>query len=270
MSFSELDELAKWLDEPGELPADSVEARLSANEAALEKLQEQQTLLVDQQARLLQHVTGLARHLVRSPEARAISTSDQAASSFSAPLAVPLVGPTDISENAFSTLSGQDAPAGNSSARVFSGEVPLPPHAPAGVTSVSQLTFQLSPKEASLQPFSGSSDKSSTVLDNDTFIDLQEWFSASVWKLSAAGVPSEVHAALLAQKLFGPIQKVFILELEMAPVQVTTLSALQASVTYITDRVPFTNNTFTPQCSSFLAARREFAFSWSDGGRTDR
>jgi hypothetical protein len=60
MSFSELDELARGLDEPGELPSDSVEARLSAHEAALEKLQEQQTLLVDQQARLLENVTGLA------------------------------------------------------------------------------------------------------------------------------------------------------------------------------------------------------------------
>jgi hypothetical protein len=133
---------------------------------------------------------------------------------------VPLVRPTNTSENAFSSLSGQDAFAGNSSARVFSGEVlPLPPSAPAGVPSVSQFTFQLSPKEAlaSLQPFSGSSDRSSSVLDNDTFIDLQEWFSASVWKLSAAGVPADAHAALLTQKLFGPIQKLFIRELEMTP-----------------------------------------------------
>jgi hypothetical protein len=105
MSFSELDELAKGLDEPGELPSDSVEARLSAHEAAIEKIQEHQTLLVDQQARLLEHVTGLARPLVRSPEARALSTSDLAASSFSAPLAVPLVRPFNIFENAFSTLS---------------------------------------------------------------------------------------------------------------------------------------------------------------------
>jgi hypothetical protein len=69
MSFSELDELAKGLVEPSELPSDSVEARLSAQEAAIEEIREQQTLLVTQQARLLEHVTGLARHLVRSPEA---------------------------------------------------------------------------------------------------------------------------------------------------------------------------------------------------------
>jgi hypothetical protein len=184
------------------------------------QIKEQQAHLVSQQARLLKHVTGLARHLVRSPEARAMSTSDLAGSSFSAPLAVPLVRPTNISGNAFSTLSGQDASAGNSSARVFSGEVlPLPPHPPAGVTSVSQFTSQLFPKEAlaNLQSFSGSSDKSSTVLDNDTFIDFQEWFSASFWKLSAAGVPADAHAALLAQFFFGPIQKLFFRELEMAP-----------------------------------------------------
>jgi hypothetical protein len=145
MSFSELDVLAKGLHEPGELNSESAslqafEARLTSQEAALEKVQDQQALLVDQQARLLEHVTALARHLVRSPVERALSTFEPAG--LTASLAVPLVRPTNTSETAFSTLSGQDASAVNSSACVFSGEVmPLPPSAPAGVTSASPFTF---------------------------------------------------------------------------------------------------------------------------------
>jgi hypothetical protein len=70
MSFSELDELAKGLVEHGELPSDSVEARLSAQEAAIQEIREQQTLLVTQQARLLEHVTAPATwcvHLKLAP-----------------------------------------------------------------------------------------------------------------------------------------------------------------------------------------------------------
>jgi hypothetical protein len=140
---------------------------------------------------------------------------------------LPNVRPANISGKAFSTLSEQNASAGNSSVSVFSGKaLPLPLHPPAGVALASQFSFQLSPKEAlaSLQSFSASSGKSSTVLNNDTFIDLQEWVSSSVWKLSAAGVPAEAHAALLAPKLFGPIQKLLIRDLQVAPVQLTTVS----------------------------------------------
>jgi uncharacterized coiled-coil protein SlyX len=56
----------------------SLEARASFQEATLEKIQEQQAHLVFKQARLLKQVTALARHLVRLPVERPLSTSELA------------------------------------------------------------------------------------------------------------------------------------------------------------------------------------------------
>jgi hypothetical protein len=56
------------------------------------------------------------------------------------------------------------------------------PGVPSVVAPSSQFAFQLSSKEAlaSLQTFGGGSDKSASVLDHDSFIEFQEWFSASL------------------------------------------------------------------------------------------
>jgi hypothetical protein len=143
------------------------------------------------------------------------------------PSAVPPVSQPNTPVNSFHIYSAQAASADHFVARTLScEELPQPPVAPPGVACAQQFSIQLTPKEAlaSLQSFSGSFDKTSDILDNDTFIEFQDWFSASLWKLSVAGVFAEVHAALLAQKLCGPTQKLLIRELEIAPVSLATLS----------------------------------------------
>jgi hypothetical protein len=56
--------------------------------------------------------------------------------------------------------------------------------------------------------FAGLTGKNASVLNHEAFIDFQEWFDSSVWKLSSAGVPVDAHVKLLSQKRVGPLQKV--------------------------------------------------------------
>jgi hypothetical protein len=232
MSFSELVALTTDLsarEVVGQVPSppSGFASRLEAVEDGLKDVKTQQGQILDQQQQLLDAVTALARHVVHSPLARATSDFELTGSPVMVPSAVPPVSQPNTPVNSFHICSAQAASPDNFVARTLScEELPPPPVAPPGVECAQQFSIQLTPKEAlaSLQSFSGSSDKTSEILDNDTFIEFQDWFSASLWKLSVAGVSAEVHPALLAQKLFGPIQKLFIRELEIAPVNLATLS----------------------------------------------
>jgi hypothetical protein len=228
MSFSELVALITDLSERevvGQVPSPppGFASRLEAVEDGLADIKNQQSQVLDQQQQLLDAVTALAHHVVRSPLARATSDFELTGSPVMVPSAVPPVSQSNTPVNSFHICSAQAASADHFVARTLScEELPPPPVAPPGVACAQQFSIQLTPKEAlaSLQSFSGSSDKTSEILDNDTFIEFQDWFSASLWKLSVAGVSAEV----MAQKLFGPIRKLFIRELEIAPVNLATLS----------------------------------------------
>jgi hypothetical protein len=186
-----------------------------------------------QVAQLLEAMTALARHAVRTP-LRANSYFEPSGATAQVPPMAQHVSPTNMPVNISSHHSEQAAPVVpgcDSLADVnlsLSHANPLTcPGVPSMVAPSSQFAFQLSSKEAlaSLQTFGGGSDKSASVLDHDSFIEFQEWFSASLWKLSAAGVPATAHAALLAQKLTGPLQKLFIREQDSASVDIAMRSA---------------------------------------------
>jgi hypothetical protein len=95
-----------------------------------------------------------------------------------------------------------------------------------------QLDFKFTINDAlaTLQNFSGGSDKSRDALDDGTFIAFQDWFSASTWELTAAGVPLNTHAAIMAQKPIGTIQKLFIRDQAASQVDLasTTTEELRA------------------------------------------
>jgi hypothetical protein len=222
MSFDELRTLTENLGDPvlEETPApieerQELDARLESLATGLEEVR-------GQQRELLTAVTALARHVVCSHSECTHTSVEPTGSVLSASPAMPSVRPTNVPVN---TISCVPAPAVSPGFRVVS--VAGLPGPPSGCAPSAPFSFQLSPKEAlaSLLPFGGNSEKSALVLDNDSFIEFQEWFSASLWKLSAAGVPAEAHAALLAQKLTGPLQKLFIREQDIAPVNIAALSA---------------------------------------------
>jgi hypothetical protein len=90
------------------------------------------------------------------------------------PSAVPPVSQPNTPVNSFHICSAQAASADHFVARTLScEELPPPPVAPPGVGCAQHFSIQLTPKEAlvSLQSFSGSSDNTSEILDNDTFIE---------------------------------------------------------------------------------------------------
>jgi hypothetical protein len=177
-------------------------------------VQEAQSVQV---SKLLEAMTALARHAVCTPLS-ANSYFEPSGSTAQVPPMAQHVSPTNIPVNISSHHSELVAPAVPGCDSLADVNLPLShanlltcPGVPSVVAHSSQFAFQPSPKEvlASLQTFGGGSDKSASVLDHDSFIEFQDWFSASLWKLSA-GIPATAHAALLAQKFTGPLQKLFI------------------------------------------------------------
>jgi hypothetical protein len=209
MSFTELAELTANLGQT-EGPASPTIEKLRNDVADLTSAVRD---LKDSHKALLEHVTAIARHVVRSPD-RSFPDSNVLAP-FAAPLARTASAPAD-----FANLSQETAPVVNTQVRVSSiANLPRPPVVPTDVVQPAtvaqhvrhpQLDFKFTIKDAlaTLQTFSGGSDRSGDVLDDGTFIAFQDWFSASTWKLTAAGVPLNTHAAIMAQKLIGPIQLV--------------------------------------------------------------
>jgi hypothetical protein len=216
MSFSDLLSLTNQLSEPEPEPASppplDAKDELKELKESLKEIRLMQEAQSVQVSKLLEAMTALARHAVRTP-LRANSYFEPSGSTAQVPPMTQHVSPTNIPVNNYSNhseLATHVVPGRDSLADV---NLPLShanlltcPGVPSVVAPSSQFAFQLSPKEAldSLQTFGGGSDKSASVLDHDSFIEFQEWFSASLWKLSAAGVPATAHAALLAQKLTGP------------------------------------------------------------------
>ena len=68
---------------------------------------------------------------------------------------------------------------------------------------------------ASLDTFSGSTDKKSEVVDPDEFLHFNQWFATAKWKLFAAGIPVARHVSLICQKLSGPVVKAFMSRCEV-------------------------------------------------------
>jgi hypothetical protein len=99
------------------------------------------------------------------------------------PSSVPLVRPTNTPANSFQICSAQAASVDCFVARTLFARNCLRLLLLRLELRVHNSFPSSSPKEAlaSLQSFSSSSDKMSDVLDNDTFIDFQDWFSASLW-----------------------------------------------------------------------------------------
>jgi hypothetical protein len=127
-----------------------------------------------EQQLLLNAVTVLACHVGRSPLERATSDIELTGSPVMVPFAVPPVRPPNTPGNSFQICSAQAASVDHFVAQTLSREeLPPPPVAPPGVACAQQFSIQFTPEEAlaSLQSFSGSSDKTSDALDNDTFID---------------------------------------------------------------------------------------------------
>jgi hypothetical protein len=184
-------------------------------------------------AQLLKAMTALARHAVRT-RLRANSYFEPSGLTVQVPSKAQHDSPTNIPVNNSYHLSEPAAPAGPGFNSRADANLPLShvtlltcPGVQSEVAPSSQFAFQLSPKEAlaSLQTFGRGSDKLASVLDHDSFIEFQVWFSASLWKRSAAGVPATAHAALLAQKVTCSLQKLFIREQDSAPVDIAMLSA---------------------------------------------
>jgi hypothetical protein len=149
-------------------------SRLEAVKDGFADVKNQQSRVLAQQQQLLDAVTVLARHVVRSPLARATSDFELTGSPVMVPSAVPPVSQPNTPVNSFHICSAQAASADHFVARTLScEELPPPPVAPPGVGCAQHFSIQLTPKEAlvSLQSFSGSSDNTSEILDNDTFIE---------------------------------------------------------------------------------------------------
>jgi hypothetical protein len=175
------------LPPPSDAKEDLKELKASLNDIKL--VQEAQGVQVSQ---LLEAMTALACscHVVRTP-LRANSYFEPSGSTAQVPPMAQHVSPTNIPMNISSHHSELAAPAVPGCDSLADVNLPLShanlltcPGVPSVVAPSSQFAIQLSPKEAlaSLQTFGGGSDKCASVLDHDSFIEFQEWFSASLWK----------------------------------------------------------------------------------------
>jgi hypothetical protein len=158
MSFSELVALTTDLsarEVVGQVPSppSGFASRLEAVEDGLNDVKTQQGQILDQRQQLLDAVTALARHVVRSPLARATSDFELTGSPVMVPSAVPPVSQPNTPVNSFHICSAQAASLDHFVARTLScEELPPPPVAPPGVACAQQFSIQLTPKEAKGPP----------------------------------------------------------------------------------------------------------------------
>jgi hypothetical protein len=147
MSFSDLLALTADLsaqDVAEEMPAPQpgLGSCIEAREGGLAGINGQQARMLEQQ-HLLDAVTALAHHVVRSPLERASSDFEFTGSPVMLPSAVPPVRPTNTPDDSFQICSAQAASADNLVAKTLSRkELPPPPVAPPGVACAQQFSIQ--------------------------------------------------------------------------------------------------------------------------------